>query len=95
MSQVIKCDITGKTDVPTVEINPSVSAINLEGERLEYDITIANMNGYKSVDVAEEYVLAEMIGLMTKRLNEIRNPSANQTEQTDPSSDIKVIGGDR
>lgn len=98
--QVIKCDITSKMDVPmvkTVKVNEITGgeSMLLDGERLNYTIFITNENGYQAKDVAEEYVLAEMIGLMTKRLNEIRNPSVNQTEQNDPSSDIKVIGGER
>lgn len=99
MSTIIKCDITGQSDVNMLSIDTGAVGQyrpeTIDGERLCYDIAITNANGYHAEDVAESYVLEELIGIFTKRLNSLRNPSANQTEQTDPSSDIKVIGGDR
>ena len=99
--QVIKCDITGTIDVPMINVSKYPSAhcdlvatsMLIQGERVEYVISIHNVNGYQAVDVAEEYVLAEMIGLMTKRLNEIRNPSVNQQIEEKPTAEIKLTSG--
>lgn len=94
MSQILKCDITGKSDVPTHKVSiPDVSQspVEFEGERLTYIVSIWNQNGYSAIDVAQEYVLEEMIGIMTRRLNELRNPNSNQTEDKVGSPEIKEL----
>jgi len=88
MSQIIKCDITGKSDVPT--LNVGGQGFQTSGERLTYITTIHNINGYHAIDVAEEYVLEELIKSMTIRLNELRNPASNQSVSNEPLTGQKI-----
>lgn len=100
MSIVNKCDITNKADVPTFKVDAKrepnegepirVPVIRLFDERIEYQIHIANENGYSAIDVSQEYVYEDIISLATKELNELRNPAKNQTD-TGEGSEIKVI----
>lgn len=86
MSTILKCDITGKADVPTVKVG-NISAdtdfnLHINGERLNYGIAIYNSNGYSAIDVAQEYVYEELIKNLTQKLNELKNPAVNQTKET-------------
>jgi len=95
MSQVIKCDITGQSDVNMLKIDTGAAGVyrpeTIDGERLCYDISIVNANGYHAEDVAESYVLEELISIFTKRLNSLRNPNVNQQEMEKAVAEIKQI----
>lgn len=88
MSTILKCDITGKADVPTFKVSPSIESVEhnvamfrciIDGERVEYLLTIHNKNGYSAIDVAQEYVYEELIKNLTQMLNELKNPAVNQS----------------
>lgn len=83
MATVIKCDITGAVEVPMFRVGDhTVIPPEFEGERLKYSILVDNKNGNAISDVSQEYVLAELISILNKRLNEVRNPPKEQTDKT-------------
>ncbi len=87
MSTILKCDLTGKADVPTFKVTSNTNdvldtATSISGERLKYVICIENQNGYSAIDVAQEYVYEELIKNLTQKLNELKNPAVNQTKET-------------